>query len=252
MPSLSVVIITLNEEKNIARCLESLQGIADDIVVVDSGSTDRTEEICTSFGVRFFQKEWMGYSEQKNYANTLAAHDWIFSIDADESLSELLRQSILKIKANEGPDNYRICRLTNYCGKWVRHSGWYPDLKVRFFDRTQTKWEGHIHERLTVGDEKAIPVLEGDCYHYSYYTLEQHKKQADAFSSLSAEDLFARGKKVGAFKRGFAPLFKFFKIHILQAGFLDGSAGLDIARISAHAVYLKYRKLKNLYAQRPI
>jgi glycosyltransferase involved in cell wall biosynthesis len=250
MPSLSVVIITLNEEHNIGRCLESVKDIADDIVVVDSGSTDRTQEICSTYGVRFIRKEWLGYSAQKNYANSLANFDWIFSIDADEALSDQLKQSILEAKTQDDQHYYRIGRITNYCGKWIRFGGWYPDIKLRFFDRRQNCWEGHIHERLNVDSDTAFPLLQGDCYHYSYYTVAQHQAQALKFSRLAAEDLFSRGKQVGIVKLWFAPLFKFIKMHLLQGGFLDGRAGLTIARISAHAVFLKYRQLREYNAQR--
>jgi glycosyltransferase involved in cell wall biosynthesis len=251
MPLLSVVIITFNEERNIARCLESVRDIADDIVVLDSGSTDHTEDICKKFGVRFFQQAWKGYSEQKNFGNSLAANDWIFSIDADEALSEDLKKSILEMKQFPAVRNYRICRITNYCGKWIRHGGWYPDIKVRFFDRRNTRWEGMVHERLNIARDGDTALLKGDCYHYSYYTIEEHISQADRFSTLAAQDLIEQGKKVSGFKAALAPGFRFFKMFFLQLGFLDGKAGRSIARISASAVRLKYNKLKKLYAQRP-
>lgn len=249
MPGLSVVIITRNEERNIARCLESVREIADDIVIVDSFSTDRTKEICLSYGARFYPTEWQGYSDTKNYGNRLALYDWIFSIDADEALSEELKEQIARVKTSENPGNYRICRITNYCGQWIRHGGWYPDIKVRFFDRRETRWEGLIHERLNVPEESKIPVLKGDCYHYSYYTLEEHVAQANRFSTLSAQDLYRKNKKAGFLKLWFAPGFRFFRMFILRGGFLDGQAGWVIARISSHAVFLKYSKLRQLHAQ---
>ena len=250
MPSLSVVIITKNEERNIARCLDSVKEIADDIVVVDSFSTDRTREICVERGARFYPMEWKGYSETKNYANSLAAHDWIFSIDADEALSEELKNSILEIKKSAHAGNYRICRITNYCGKWIRHSSWYPDIKTRFFDRRVTRWEGLIHERLNIANEREIKILRGDCYHYSYYNIGEHVVQANYFSTLAAEDLFRKNLRVGFLKLMFAPGFRCFRMFVLRAGFLDGYYGWVIARISAHAVFLKYTKLKQLHAQR--
>lgn len=249
MPALSVVIITHNEERNIARCLESVKEIADDIVVVDSLSTDGTRAICESFGARFTATAWKGYSEMKNYANSLAQHDWIFSIDADEALSDELRQSILALKKTAEPGAYRIGRITNYCGHWIRHSGWYPDVKVRFFDRHTTCWEGLIHERLNVARDEDAPLLKGDCYHYSYYTIEEHRAQADRFSTLSARNLYNRGKRVGCLKRALAPGFRFVKMYLFQLGFLDGAPGWTIAKISATAVYHKYQKLQQLYAE---
>ncbi len=244
---LSVVIITFNEEKNIGRCIDSVRDIADDIVVVDSFSSDKTPEICKNARVRFFQREWMGYSEQKNYANSLAIYDWIFSIDADEALSEELKNSILCVKKDFKNPDFRICRLTNYCGKWIHHSGWYPDIKVRFFDRRDHHWEGLIHERLNVNNESEIPLLKGDCFHYSYYTREGHKAQARHLSKLVAVDMFNKGKSVNFVKYWLSPLFKFIKMFFLQLGFLDGIAGWSIARISSNAVFIKYEKLKELY-----
>ncbi len=250
MPALSAVIITLNESRNIRRCLESLQGIADEIIVVDSGSTDDTESICRSFKVKFISREWTGYSDQKNFGNSQASHHWVFSIDADEALSPELQQSVLRVKALPEAGNYRINRQTNYCGKWIRHSGWFPDIKVRFFDRRETLWEGLIHERLNVPDEKQIPLLKGVCYHYTYYTRAEHREQAERFAALSARELMNRGRQPGLLKRHLGPPFRFFRMFFLQLGFLDGAAGYHIARISAWAVRRKYFILNELYAQR--
>jgi glycosyltransferase involved in cell wall biosynthesis len=249
MPALSVVIITCNEECNIGRCLESVKDIADDIVVVDSFSTDNTEEICREYRTNFVRQKWAGYSEQKNFANTLAKHDWIFSIDADEAVSPELKNSILEAKKNPDGGFFRICRLTNYCGKWIRHGGWYPDVKVRFFDRRYSKWEGSIHERLNNVNEQEVPLLKGDCYHYSYYNITGHKAQAKHFSLLAAEELYNKGKKAGLLKVYASVCHKFFRMYLLQLGFLDGRKGWIIARISAHAVYLKYSKLHQFYAK---
>ncbi|GAB1398454.1 MAG TPA: glycosyltransferase family 2 protein [Saprospiraceae bacterium] len=248
MQAISAVIITYNEERNIARCLESLLQVVDEIVVIDSYSTDRTEEICRQYGVRFISHEWEGYSGSKNFGNSQATHDLILSLDADEALSPALQKSILTIKNDESTFFYRIGRITNYCGHWIHHSGWYPDVKLRIFDRRISSWEGHIHEKLNNFNPKDAPLLKGDCFHYSYYTLEDHKAQARKFSMLAAEDLFWRGKRAGWFKILLSPVHKFIKIYLLQLGILDGIAGLRIAYISAHAVYLKYHTLKKLHA----
>lgn len=246
---LSVVIITFNEEKNIERCLTSVKDIADDIVVVDSYSTDNTEAICKKAGARFFQRQWAGYSEQKNYGNSLALFDWILSLDADEALSDDLKKSIISIKKDFTAPDFRICRITNYCGKWIRHSGWYPDIKVRLFDRRDHQWEGLIHERLNFQNEKAIPVLKGDCYHFSYYSREAHIAQARHLSELVALDLFNKKKNVCLLKQKFAPSMKFIKMFFINFGFLDGTAGYTIALISAKAVTIKYEKLRTLYQE---
>lgn len=245
MPQLSVVIITFNEELNIKRCLESVQEIADDIVVVDSFSKDKTEEICRQHNVRFIQRKWEGYSDTKNFANAQAKHDWILSLDADEALSEELKNSIIEIKKGQASGTYKFNRLTNYCGTWIKHCGWYPDTKVRIFDRRNAKWEGKIHEQLITSGAPAI-LLKGDCLHYSYYTLDQHYKQSDKFSTLSAQSLFERGKQASLFQLWISPAVKFINDYIFKLGFLDGLAGYTICKISAYTTYLKYKKLRGL------
>lgn len=246
MHNLSVVIITLNEQRNIERCLKSLQGITEDIVVVDSFSTDDTPRICEKYKVNFVQTEWKGYSETKNYANSLAKNDWIFSLDADEALSDELRQSLTDVLLQKNMKAFRINRLTNYCGKWIKHGAWYPDYKVRIFNRKKSEWQGHIHETLSNIDENNLDVLDGDCFHYSYYTVEEHLKQTEKFSKMSAENLFQAKKKVSVLKIIFGPTFRFIRDYIFKLGILDGKAGFTIAKISAKAVRLKYTYLKKL------
>jgi glycosyltransferase involved in cell wall biosynthesis len=247
MLQLSVVIITFNEEKNIGRCLDSLREIADEIVVVDSFSTDHTASICKKYNVNFIQRQWEGYSATKNFANAQAKNNWILSLDADEALSDELRKSILAAKQQTHPKAYQFNRLTNYCGKWIKHCGWYPDRKTRIFDKTNASWEGTIHERLVVKNE--VPdLLKGDCLHYSYYTIEEHYRQSDKFATLSAESMFQQGKKVSLLKLLFSPLIKFAECYFLKLGFLDGIAGYTICKITASATFSKYRKLRRLYA----
>lgn len=245
MPQLSVVVITLNEEKNIGRCLASVQGVADDIVVVDSNSTDRTAEICKEFNVNFITKEWEGYAATKNYANAQAKHDWILSLDADEALSDELKASILKAKEGE-MKAYQFNRLTNYCSKWIRHGGWYPDVKLRIFDRRKTRWEGIIHEVLVMDEGEQIGTLQGDLQHYSFHTIEQHVAQSHTFAKLKAQQIHAKGKRHNLLKVAFAPAWKFFQQYFLKLGFLDGYYGFVIAKISARAVALRYVYLKEL------
>lgn len=248
---LSAVIITFNEERNIARCLGSLSGVADDIVVVDSGSVDRTEEICRSHGVNFIRQAWLGYSAQKNLANGHARNDWILSIDADEALSGELKRSILGLK---GEGMIRVCefaRMTNYCGHWVRHGGWYPDHKVRMFDRRTASWEGALHEEPRGFSRSEVVRLKGDCLHYSYYTVEDHHRQADRFTTLAAGELFRRGRSAGIWRLHLGPVWKFVLDYLLRGGFLDGLAGFRIARISAGATRMKYLKLDRLRRANP-
>ncbi len=240
---LSVVIITFNEEKNIQRCLSSVKDVADEIVVVDSFSTDQTKEICVKNNVNFIEKTWEGYSESKNFANSQAIHNWILSLDADEALSPELIMAIIDFKKQSTPMVGSFNRLTNYCGSWIRHGGWYPDSKIRIFDKSITKWVGEIHEKLEFSAPVNILHLKGDCLHYSYYSIEQHYAQAEKFTTIASNDLYLSGKKVGVIKIYLSPIVKFIKDYIFKLGFLDGSAGFTIARISAYATYLKYSKL---------
>lgn len=242
---LSVIIITFNEERNIGRCIDSVLSVADEVVVVDSFSTDRTEEIVRSYNCRYVAQKWLGYSEQKNFANSLASHPYILSIDADESLSEQLLSSIATQKEKGFVGAYSFNRLTNYCGTWVHHSSWYPDTKVRIFRTQDAVWEGEIHEKLTLKTTK-ITHLEGDLLHYSFYTRADHLRQIDKFSTISAKTMKAHGVGGATFKRWYKALARFIKIYLVHRGFFDGKAGFDIARFSAYAVYLKYSKLNKL------
>jgi glycosyltransferase involved in cell wall biosynthesis len=243
---LSAVIITKNEEKNVAQCLKSLQGVADEIIVIDSYSIDNTENICKQFGVKFLQKEWQGYSGTKNWGNSQASYDWVLSLDADEELSPKLRESILEIKKT-GPGNYLYAfnRLTNYCGQWIRHGGWYPEWKVRLFDRRTARWEGEfVHEKLIFSKESKPTRLKGDCHHYSFTSIAQHAAKENHYSTLAAEDRLARGQKFSVFKLFFSPIVTFCKMYFLNAGFLDGTYGFIIAKISAHGKFLRNAKMK--------
>ncbi len=247
---ISVVIITFNEERNIERCIEAVKSIADEVIVIDSFSTDRTKEICESLNVNFISHPWEGYSGSKNKGNSLAKYDWVLSLDADEALSEQLIQSILEWKQNKVNQPAKFNRLTNYCGKWVKNGGWYPDAKIRIFDRTSTCWTGDIHETLKFNEETEIFHLFGDCLHYSYYTVEQHYNQTEKFTSIQSRDLFLQGKKSPLYKLIFSPMVKFIRDYFFKFGFLDGKVGFTIARISAYATYLKYKKMRVLANQK--
>ena len=172
MVKISAVIITFNEERNISRCIQSLVDVVDEIIVVDSFSKDKTEEICLANNVQFIQREWNGYSETKNFANSQAKNDWVLSLDADEALSADLKTSILTLKKEELKGSYSFNRLTNYCGMWVKFGGWYPDNKTRLFNRLEGKWTGLIHENLEFSSATQTSLLKGDCLHYSYYSVQ--------------------------------------------------------------------------------
>ena len=238
---LSVVLITFNEGHHIAKCLKAVQAVADEIVVIDSGSTDDTIEVCKAYGARVINLTWSGYSAQKNFGNNQTSLDWILSIDADEVLNETLIQSILKWKRN--PQAACFKRMTNYCGTFIKYGGWYPDVKVRLFNKQETQWEGTIHEVLRGLSKENTFLLEGDCLHYSYYSVQQHYAQAEKFTTIQAEDLFQQGKKSPWYKRIFSPISKFVVDYFFRLGFLDGKAGFTVARISAYATFLKYKKL---------
>ncbi len=253
MIKLSVVIITFNEEKNIERCLLSVKGIADEIVVLDSFSEDKTQSICEKHGVKFFQHAFDGHIQQKNRAITYASNPHVLSLDADEALDETLIASVLEIKKNFSKDGYYMNRLTNYCGHWVKHCGWYPDTKLRLWDRSKGHWTGvnpHDKYELFAGD-KNTGHLKGDILHYSYYSVEDHYKQVEYFTNIASKAYFENGKKAPLFKLIVNPVAKFIDHYLLKLGFLDGKAGYLISKISAYATYLKYKKIRNLYHQKP-
>ena len=248
MTPISVVIITFNEERNISRCLESLKDVADEIVVVDSFSTDKTEAICKEFNVRFVQHAFEGHIEQKNWSITQAKYPHILSLDADEALDETLKKSILEVKNEWKFDGYTMNRLTNYCGKWIHHCGWYPDTKLRLWDSRLGTWGGdNPHDKFEMNSNDAeIAHLKGDILHYSYYSLEDHYKQVAYFTDVLAKAQFKKGKKAPLFILVFSPIVKFVKDYFIKLGFLDGRVGFRICRISAFATFTKYKKLRQL------
>lgn len=249
--SISAVIITFNEERNIERCIRSLHGIVDEIVVIDSFSKDRTEEICKEFNVRFIQNAFEGHIQQKNFAIQSAKNDWVLSLDADEALTEELKASILAIKENPLFNGYQMNRLTNYCGHWVKHCGWYPDTKTRLVHRNFARWKGiNPHDRLEMMQNEETGFLNGDILHYSYYSKEDHLKQIEYFGNIAARELFERGGRSSWFKIVVKVIAQFFKSYFLKLGLLDGSTGFTISRLSAYATYRKYKMLLNLQRQK--
>jgi len=243
MPKLSVVIITFNEERNIGRCLESVKDIADEIVVVDSFSTDKTREICESYGVKFIEHTFEGHIKQKNFAISQANYTHQLSLDADEALSEKLKAEILKIKDNWDADGYRMNRLSNYCGKWIRHSGWYPDTKLRLYNSGKGQWAGmDPHDKFELEQGCSIRKLKGDILHHTYYSIDEHILQANKFSSIAAKELVSKGKPIYFIKIFLNPIAKFIRNYILHLGFLDGFYGFIICQITANETFLKYIK----------
>jgi glycosyltransferase involved in cell wall biosynthesis len=240
---ISATIITCNEERNLPRALESHR-CCDEILVVDSGSTDRTMEVAQRYGARVLEANWRGYAGQKNYAADQATHDWVLSLDADEALSEDLEGEIWQLKKN-GPefDSYTMPRLAQYLGKWILYSGWYPDRKIRLFDRRKATWIGEfVHESVRV--EGTVGQLRGNLLHYTCGSLTEHIKTMDRYTTLAAEELAAHKRTVGLRHLVVDPAWAFFKTLILQQGFRDGLEGLTIAYMAAMYTYLKYAKAR--------
>jgi glycosyltransferase involved in cell wall biosynthesis len=245
---LSAVIITRNEEKNIGRCLESLKGVVDEIVVVDSYSTDRTREICEEHGALFIQHTFHGHIQQKNWAIAQASFPYILSLDADECLSQTLKRSIKEVKQDWKFDGYYFNRLTNYCGKWIRHTTWYPSPKLRLWDSRKGRWGGtNPHDKFILNTGVAKKRLKGDLLHYSYYSLNEHIAQINTFSTIAAQSYFLQGKRTGMLGIVFRPWWRFFKDYFIRLGILDGYYGMLVSVNSAYEVFLKYVKLRNLH-----
>ena len=246
MITLSAVIIAHNEERNIERCLKSLQGVADEVVVVDSGSTDGTLEICRRCGVSPVSHEWEGYAEQKNYANRLATGDWLMSLDADEALSDELRASLMAMKQTGMGRGavYEVARLTYFGGRWVRHCGWYPDARVRLWQRGTAHWEGSVHEQLLFEAPVRTLRLKGDLLHYSYYSLSELAERQPKYYRLAAEEAYAQGRRAGAGAVVLKPAWTFLRDYLLRGGFLDGTTGYVVCRMNAHYTFMKYATLR--------
>lgn len=246
MQTLAVVIITLNEERNIRRCLTSIRDLADEIIVLDAFSSDQTQAICSEFNVQFHQRAWEGYSASKNYLNSLVTSDYILSLDADEALSEELYQELIALKQKGFNGTYSVNRMTNYLGKWIKHSGWFPDIKPRLFPKAGSYWSGeYVHEELVTPPSETI-VFKGILEHYSYYSYADHRARADKYSYLTAQKFHATGKKVGPLKPLISAIGRFVAMYIIKLGFLDGWAGFKIAQISAQSNVFKYQELRRL------
>jgi glycosyltransferase involved in cell wall biosynthesis len=245
MNRFSACLITLNEEHNLPRALTSLRGIADEIVVVDCGSTDRTEEITREHGARFFFHAWSNYADQKNFAAAQAVHNWVFSMDADEELSRALQTALLDWKKRPAAfPVYEVSRRTWYLGAWIRHSGWYPDFQRRLYRRDAAQFSGIIHESLRF--EGRPGRLAGDLLHYTVRTLAEHEQNVETYTSLAAGQMFEEGRRNWRAAMWLAVPWSFFQNFVLRGGFLDGYRGALISQMAARAVRLKYSKLGKL------
>jgi glycosyltransferase involved in cell wall biosynthesis len=247
MPKISAVIITYNEELFIDKCLASIDGVADEIVVVDSFSTDATEEICKKYKVRFVKHAFEGYRDQKNYALQLATHKNILSLDADETLSDKLKESILAIKDKWEYDGYLFNRRNNFCGKWIWHSQWYPDRQLRLFYSDKGQFgELNLHEKFIMSNGAKVGKLKGDLLHWPFISRQDHIDKMKKYSLIGAEEFYKAGRKASLFTPYIHLIWGFFRSYIIRGGFLDGYDGFLICSLYAKSAFNKYRKLRHL------
>lgn len=249
MPKLSGVIITFNEERNIEQCLQSLVNVVDEIVVVDSFSTDATKAICERFNAKFIEQKFLGYIEQKNFALNQAKYNHVVSLDGDEALSKKLQNSIVDLKTNWKYDGYYANRFNNFCGQWIKHSDWYPNKKLRVFDKRKGNWQGiNPHDNVQLFDKTAkTGHLKGDILHKTYQSYSEFNQKTEYFSTIAAKAYFDKGKKASYWKIVFNPTWAFFKAYFLRLGFLDGFNGFIICVQTANITFLKYSKLRELH-----
>src|SRR5579859_2217897 len=245
MPLISATIVAHNEANTIARAIHSLS-CADEVIVVDSGSTDDTVEVARKCGARVLDHAWEGFAAQKNFATSQAQYDWILSLDADEELDETARSAILNWKgAVPSAAGYQFARRAFYLGRWILHSGWYPDYKLRLYDRRQGEWQrAYVHESVVVAGR--VETLAGDILHYTCDSLEDHAQRIEFYTGLAAQEMFDRGERVNSIKSLLAPPWVFLNTYFLRLGILDGPQGFAIARMAARYVQRKYAKLSRL------
>ena len=254
---ISACLITLNEERNLPRCLKSVAPLVDEIVVVDSGSTDRTLEIAAEFGAVIIHQTWLGYVAQKNSALAEATHPWVLSIDADEEISRTLAAAITNLKRaatpESGPDpnGYQFSRLVLYRDRWIRHGDWYPDHLVRLFRRDQARFTGgRVHEKLEIPGEH--PLLPGHLHHFTYANSADRAARSARYAQLWAQSAHEAGKRANFLSAPLHALTRLLKGYVLKLGFLDGPIGWDVALGNAREVWLKYALLRKLAASRPL
>ena len=248
MVKLSGVIITYNEEEHLEKCLASLVDVVDEILVVDSYSTDNTNAICENYPVTFIQQEFLGYKEQKNFAVEQAKYDYILSLDGDEALSDTLKTSILKVKNDWKYPGYYCNRKNNYCGQWIHHSDWYPDKKLRLFKKNSGEWKGiNPHDSYKLKNNTKSGKLKGDLLHWIYRDYEEHKQKVERFSTIASKAYFELGIRSSSFKIIIRPSWAFFKAYVLRLGILDGIFGWRICKQTFIVTFLKYKKLKLLW-----
>jgi glycosyltransferase involved in cell wall biosynthesis len=235
----------MNEEDRIGDCLRAAD-FADEWIVVDSHSTDRTRDIARELGARVIERDWPGHVQQKNFALDAATHDWVLCVDADERISPELRESIITALARDDlPDGFRVPRRNRYLGRWIRHGGWYPDRKLRLFRKSRGRWAGqNPHDRVHI--QGPAEDLAGDLLHDSYRSLSDHLRTIDSFTTIAAREKLAVGDTATILDLTLRPWWKFVRMYVLKAGFLDGIPGFVIAVTGAYYVFQKYAKLWEL------
>ncbi len=247
---ISCFIVSLNEEKHIRRCLESVRW-CDEIIVLDSGSTDRTVEIAKEYTAKVIHHPWKGYVKQKQAALDLCTQEWVLNIDSDEEVSEELKNEIQALVGSPGSsqnplNGYKICRVVYYLGRWWRRGGWYPEYRMRFFRRSAAYWGGRDpHEKAVVKGKTGR--LAGEIHHYTYENLSDHAASLNQHASSAAESLYELGRKSSLLKITVNPVMRFLKFYVIKGGFRDGTVGLIAAVLEAYYVFLKYTKLWELW-----
>jgi glycosyltransferase involved in cell wall biosynthesis len=244
---ISAVVITSNEEKNIEGALKSVAGIASEIIVVDSFSTDETVRVAKKFTAKVYERKWTNFADQKNFANGQATGPWILSLDADERVSSELEKELLGMKDQDPSQaGFLIPRRVFYLGKWIRHSGWYPDRKIRLFRKSEARWEGDfVHEKLVIQGQ--LKKLRGVILHFTYQNIGEHLTQINKFSDLGAQKLFSQSKKCRWYHLCVLPFSRFFKSYVLRLGILDGFPGLVISVLNGYSIFVRYAKLREIW-----
>lgn len=245
--NVSVVIITKNEAHVIANTLKSLQGLTDDIVIVDSGSTDDTLTVCRQFNATIIEPGWNGYGSNKNRGINVARHDWILNLDADEAVDETLKRSIAQLPLQNPNEVFEMRYKNFFINKWIRYGEWGSDKHIRLFNRKKVQWnEAAVHENLQLNPQSTVTQLAGHILHYTVHSLKEYEQKTIVYARLNAQKYFEQGKKGNFFKQYLSPLFSFIQNYFFRLGFLDGKEGLLIARTTARYTYLKYACLNEM------
>jgi glycosyltransferase involved in cell wall biosynthesis len=251
MPRLSVIVIALNQEANLGPCLETV-GFADDLVVVDTGSTDGTLEVARTYTPRVFSSPWLGFGRTKNYALDQAEGDWVFSLDTDERVPPGLQAEIQAVLAADGPlDGYRVPRKNYFCGRWIRHLGWYPDLTLRLFRRGRGRFrDREVHEEVVV--DGAVGNLPTPLEHYSYRSVSEYVSRMDRYARLAAREMAKAGRRPFPGELLARPLFSFLHLYFIRRGFLEGTPGYALAVLMSMYKFLKYYYLREIVRGRDL